>query len=167
MIANLYTRTFNNEPTLKEFINFYRSRIPDIRINIWDMDSTDNTVKIAREEKCNVKRYLDFYNTKDLWKNNCWKNMATDCVIIADINEFIDVTPNIFQNCSLVKTKGYDVVSVKELTQDNRNPKFDKFCIFDPHVIKDMHYDGPGCNPQGFLRVGEIYPILYHLTKLK
>ena len=167
MIANLYTRTFNNESTIESFIDFYRERVPNIIINIFDMDSKDKTVALAKEKKCNVKRSLDFYNEKDIWRNNCWKNIPTDCVIICSINEYIDITPNIFQNCSIVRTKGYDIVNIKELSLDNRNTNFDKYSIFDPHVIKDMHYEGNGCNPQGFIRVGEINPILYHLTKLK
>ena len=167
MIINLFTRTFNNELVIQDFIDFYKSRVENIRINIHDMKSTDKTVKIAKENGCNVRNYLDFFNSKDNWKNGCWKNIPTDTVVICDINEFIDLSPTIFYNCSIIKTKGYDITDLKTLSEDTRNTNFDKLCIFDPHVIKDMHYEGSGCNPQGFIRIGEKQPNLYHLIKLK
>ena len=167
MIINLFTRTYNNENIIKEFIEFYRERVPEIIINIYDESSSDKTVEIAKELKCQVRNFKDFFTTIDNWKNECWKYKPTDVVVICNINELIDLQPTIFKNCSIICTKGYDIVDINNLNTESRNPIFDKFCIFDPHVIKEMHYEGSGCNPQGFIRIGEIQPILYHLTKLK
>ena len=167
MQVNLFTTTYNNESLIKDFVEFYRERVPNIIINVYDINSTDKTVEIAKELKCNVRDYNHFYTCKNIWKNECWKYIPTDCVVICNINEFIDLQPNIFQNCSLVMCKGYDITNIKTLTTDKRNTDFDKICIFDPHVIKNINFDGASCNPQGFIRMGEKQPILYHLTKLK
>jgi len=165
MQVNLFVLTKNNELELEGFVNFYKSRVPEIIINIFDWDSEDKTVEKAKQLGCKVKIFWEYYNSIDIWKNECWKFIPTDCVVICEIDEFIDLQPNIFKNCSLVKTKGYDIESLDKLTEEKRNDQYDKFCIFDPHVIKNMHYEGNSCNPQGFIKVGEIQPILYHLIK--
>jgi len=167
MIINLFTRTHNNESLIKDFVDFYKSRVSNIRINIHDMASTDKTVELAKELGCNVRNYSDFFTTKDNWKNGCWKNIPSDTIVICDIDEFIDLTPVIFQNCSLVTTKGFDIEDLNNLTEEKRNTDYDKICIFDPHTIKDMHFERVNCNPQGFIRIGEVQPNLYHLTKFK
>lgn len=167
MRVDLFTTTYNNESVIEKFINFYKERNSEIKIHVWDEDSTDKTVELATQLGCNVRRYKDFFTTKDLWKNECWKHIPSDCIIVCNINEFIDIIPNIFRNCSIVGTKGYDIASLEELNTQQRNTNFDKYCIFDPRVIKDMHFEGTSCNPQGFARVGELQPNLYHLTKLK
>lgn len=167
MKVNLYTTTYNNGSILKEFIDFYKSRVPDISIYIYDMKSTDDTLEIAKKNNCIIKNFHDFFDSKDNWRNGCWKYLPCDCVVICNINELIDLSPNIFKNCSIVRTKGFDIININILNEEIRNDVYDKFCIFDPHVIKDMHYEGTGCNPQGFIRIGEFQPNLYHLTKLK
>lgn len=167
MRINLFVTTYNNENIISQFINFYKLRVPNIIINIFDQDSTDRTKEIAEKEGSLVKQYNNIYINKNDWKNNCWKNVPTDCVIICNINEFIDITLDLFNNCSLIQTKGYDISNLKEVNERNRNEQYDKYCIFDTAIIKEMNYDGSQCNPVGFIQVGEKKPNLYHLTKLK
>ncbi len=169
MTVHLFTTTYNNESTIKGFVEFYRGLVPEITIHIHDMSSTDKTIEIANELKCIVRNFGDFYTSKDNWKNDCWKNIPTDCVVICNINDYIELDPLLFNNCSIVQCKGYDVSDLSNLfpTEESRNPNFDKFCIFDPALIKDMNYEGHNCNPMGFVRVGEKKPNLFHLTRLK
>jgi len=164
MNISVFTTTCNDEAILPFFIEFYKKRIPDVRFYIWDINSTDQTKDIAIKNNCNIKNFNDLYLTKDQWKNECWKNTGCDCVILCDVNEFIDVDFKIFVNCSIVCTKGYDIDSIQNLNLEKRNHNKDKFCIFDPHVIKEMNYEGDNFYPKGFIRLGTKYPILYHLT---
>jgi len=167
MDVNLYTTTFNNEAVIQQFIDFYKQRIPNIRIYIHDMNSTDDTVQILKDNNCTVRNFSDFFTTKNDWKNGCWKILPCDCAIICNINEFIDIEPDVFGNCTLIRTDGYDITDLTNLTQKQRNINFDKYCIFDPRVIKNMNFEGGQCSPDGFVRIGEKNPKLYHLTKLK
>ena len=167
MYINLFTITNNNEKEISDFIDFYKERIPSINIHINDMNSKDKTIEIAKEKGCSVRNFSDFYRTIDDCKNDCWKYKPCDCVVVCMINELIDITPLIFQNATLIMSKGYDVSDIKNLTatEENRNPNYDKICIFDPQSIREMNFDGFSCNPLGFLRFGEKNPIMYNLKK--
>lgn len=169
MRIHLFTTTYNNEGTLKSFIEFYKNKVPNIIIHITDMRSTDKTIEIAKENECIVNNFYDFYKIKDDWKNQCWKNIPSDCIVICNINDYIELEPLLFNNCSIIQCRGYNVTDLNDLSpkEETRNPDFDKFCIFDPSSIKEMNYEGHNCNPLGFARVGEKNPNLFHLTKLK
>ncbi len=165
MRISLFTTTHNNESTIKDFVAFYRDRVPEISITIYDQNSYDKTIEIAKELNCTIKHFYDFYTSMDIFKNECWKYIPTECVVLCEIDEYIELSPDLFKNCSLVKTKGYDVESLTNLNEEKRNTDLDKFCIFDPAVIKYMNYEGNSCNPQGYIKVGEKQPNLYHLIK--
>lgn len=167
MRVSLFTTTYNNENLIKDFVKFYKDKVPTITIFIFDKKSTDKTKEIAEKEGCVVRDFYDFYISKDIWKNNCWKHTPCDCVVLCNINEFIDITLDCFNNCSIIQCEGYDIVDLNNLDRKKRNSDFDKFCMFDPGVIREINYDKDSCNPVGFVRIGEKKPILYHLTKLK
>jgi hypothetical protein len=164
MRINLYTTTNNNESTISEWIDFYKSKVPLINIFIWDMYSKDKTVEIAKEKECQIRQFSDFYLKIDDWKNDCWKSKPCDCVVIAMQNEYIELSPLLFKNATIIKSKGYDFTNIKELKEDpsKRNYDYDKICIFDPKAIKQMNFEGFNCNPLGFVRLSEKNPILYH-----
>lgn len=170
MRVNLYTTTYNNENLLDWFVSFYKQRVPNIIIRMYDLGSTDLTKSKAEELGCIVNNFKDFYQHKDQWRNECWKNIPGDAVVICNINEYVDITPDLFKNCTLIQAKGYDISSLDDLTiqENSRNYDYDKFCIFDKGTIKEMNYTGgTSCNPVGFVQIGEKRPILYHLTKIK
>lgn len=167
MRINLFTTTLNNEDTIKSFIDFYKERIPNIIITIWDKGSSDKTIEIVKEENCIIKNYNDFYNDYYIWKNNCWKYIPTDTIVLVEIDEYLDIPYEIFNNCTLIQSKGYDIKNLSdlELTDEKRNILYDKFCIFDAQTIREMNFSKDGCNPIGFVLIGEKKPILYHLLK--
>lgn len=165
MRINLHTITNNNESIIEKFIDFYKQKSSDIIIYIWDINSTDKTIELAKEKGCIVKNYNDYYSEIDSWKNNCWKNIPTELIIICEIDEFIDLNKDLFYNCSLISTIGYDIDSLDKINEEKRNYNLDKICIFDPTVIKEMHFEGSNCNPQGYIRVGEKKANLYKLCQ--
>lgn len=167
MQVNLYTTTFNNEATINQFVTFYKERVPDIIIRIHDLGSTDKTKDKAKELGCIVSDFKSFFTSKEEWRNNCWKHIPTDSVVLANIDEYIDITPDLFFNCSLIQSKGYDITDISnlEIKEENRNIQYDKFCIFDKSLIKEMNFENGVCNPIGFILIGEKKPIMYHLIK--
>lgn len=164
MRLHLFTLTLNNSSTIKEFVDFYKKRVPNIVIHITDMGSTDNTLDLIKED-CLISKFNDRYKNIDDWKNNCWKNIPMDAFIICNTDEFLDLDPLLFNNCTIVKSKGYNSSSTEELnaTDENRNPLYDKYCIFDAGAIKELNFDGPQCNPQGLIKLGEKEVNLFHI----
>jgi len=161
MRVSIFTKTENNEATLLSWISWYKERIPIATIYIFDKDSKDKTLEIAKEHNCQIKKF--WWQTTDEWKNNCWKNIPTDCVVLAKQNEFLDITPDLFINCSVIQSKAFKIQNLKELSKENRLPNLDQYHIFDTGSIKDMNYDGLRCNPVGVFKVGEKQVDLYKL----
>jgi glycosyltransferase involved in cell wall biosynthesis len=52
--VTIFTVTYNEELLLPFFIRHYRERFPNCNIVVYDNESTDNTVKIAKENNCGV-----------------------------------------------------------------------------------------------------------------
>ena len=65
-MVTIYTLTYNEEAMIEFFINHYRKRFPNCQINIFDNYSTDETIKIAKKNDCNVI----MYDTKNKIQDN-------------------------------------------------------------------------------------------------
>lgn len=167
MRINLFTAVKNNESELKNFVEWYKSKVPNINIFVYDCNSTDNSMKKAKELGTITYFMYDQYESKEDWKNECWKHKPCDCVIIVDIDEYLELTPNLFKNSTIIHTKAYRTDTLQNPVQspENRLYERDKYCIFDPLTIKEMNFEKDNCSPNGFIRVGEIEPIMWILTK--
>lgn len=168
MIVSIFTRTKNNEATLQSWISWYKQHCPIAGIYIYDEDSTDKTLEIAEENKCIIRQYKHRFIDIDDWKNNCWKHVPTDCVVLAEQDEYIDIHFNLFKNCSVVQAKGFNIEDLKHgfdgLDEfQKRNSDLDKYCIFDAGSIRDMNFEKDSCNPVGVFKVGETQANLYRL----
>src|SRR3989338_8384979 len=97
-MITVYTLAYNEELLIQFMIDHYRTRFPGCRIVVNDNMSTDNTVKIARANGCQVipydtnnqiqdRRYMEI-------KNNCWKDAKTDWVLICDMDELLEINAN-------------------------------------------------------------------------
>lgn len=176
MNITIYVITFNEEYVLPFFIKWYRDRFPNCKIVVYDNYSTDNTVKIALENNCEVIPYDTNNQLSDSKyleiKNNCWKNAETDWVLIADCDELLDIKlEDLNTNCTLFKAKGYNMCNVEEL--DNildikhgiEAKQYDKVLCFNREQIKEINYT-PGChscNPVGNIIYNSKKPKLLHM----
>lgn len=161
MRIHLFTTTLNNEEVIEGFISYYKSRVPGIVIHIYDMGSTDNTKNLLLD----VIIDKNIYTNLDDFKNRSWKGHPADCIIICDIHDYIELDPLMVNNCSVIKTKGYDIDSINDMQplDENRNPVYDKYCIFDTALIKEINFEGNQINPLGFFKIGEKQPNLFRL----
>lgn len=77
MKITIYTITYNEELILPYFIRHYRANFPNCRIIVFDNQSTDKTVEIAKAHGCEVITYETGGELSDMKyleiKNNCWK----------------------------------------------------------------------------------------------
>lgn len=158
---------------LPHFIKHYRKNFPDCRIVVYDNESTDLTAKIAEEAGCEVisyhtgnklsdSKYLDI-------KNNCWKGCG-DWVIIADCDEFVDVTDyyigrETVNGNTVLHVNGYNMVNLYDnmaigsIKNAVRATSYDKLYCFDARKITDINY-GPGAHsasPQGRVKYSEMH----------
>ena len=168
-MITIYTITYNEELLIQFMIDHYRERFQDCRIVIYDNISTDNTVKIALANRCEVipydtngqlqdSRYLEI-------KNNCWKDAKTDWVLVSDLDELVDINEAELKTeehngTSMIRCDFYDMVNMED-NLDIAGMKYGvkgdvpgKFFLFNKKCISEINY-GPGahvCNPIGTIR---------------
>lgn len=175
-MITIYTITYNEEFILPYFISWYRERFPDCRIVIYDNESTDNTVEIAKENNCEVITYYTNNQLSDSKyleiKNNCWKNAITDWVIVCDVDEFLEIDETMLNtDQTIYKAKGYNMCNVNNLVNVNNirhgieAAQYDKSILFNKKYITEINYT-PGChdcNPKGVVIYGKNNPKLLHM----
>jgi len=159
MKVEIFTITYNEEVILPYFIKWYRERFPDCKITVYDNESTDGTLEIAKNNNCEVISYNSGNTIRDdLYleiKNKCWKNSNADWVIIVDADEFLDVTEEKLKNAdfNIIKSFGYDMCgedgNVDLIDSGCPSHGYSKTCCFKPAEFIEIYYK-PGahsCNP--------------------
>jgi glycosyltransferase involved in cell wall biosynthesis len=169
MQITIYTVAYNEELMLPFFIKHYRTLFPGCHIVVYDNQSTDRTVEIAKESNCEVIQYDTDNKISDRKyleiKNNCWKDSKTDWNIVCDVDELGFLTKEQLEHesglgTSIIKFTTWDMVNMSEdptdvsidsLKYGERNPFYDKSIVFDKSKIFETNF-GPGCHevfPQG------------------
>ena len=105
MNIEVFTLTYNNEKMLRYFLRHYSTFCS--KITVFDNQSTDNTVDVAKEYGAEVIEY-DTNNTFDEATlvsicNSCWKESSADWVIIVAVDEFV-YHPEIIKTLEKVNT---------------------------------------------------------------
>jgi len=176
MNITIYTIAFQEEFILPFFIKWYRDRFPNCKIVIYDNESTDNTVKIALNNNCEVKSYNTNNQLSDSMyleiKNNCWKQSGTDWVLICDVDEFLDITSeDLNTNKTLFRSKGYNMCNVNnvsnilDIKHGVDSPQYDKTICFNSRYIKEINYAAGchSCSPIGDVLYSYKTPKLLHM----
>lgn len=159
----VYTITYNEEIMLPFFIKHYRKLFPNCEIVIYDNESTDNTVKIAKENNCIVLTYSTNNQLSDSTylkiKNNCWKDSNTKWNLICDCDELCEITLEDLKKedskgTTIIQFEGYDMVNrsndednidIENIKYGVRNYSYDKTTLFNKEKITDINY-APGCH---------------------
>lgn len=169
MIPTIYTIAYNEEVFLKFFIDHYRSRFPNCKIVVYDNMSTDNTVKIAKDNNCEVIQYNTNNQIQDSKyleiKNNCWKSATTDWVAVCDVDELVfinaeELSKEDSYGATIINFEGYNMVNLEEnfdfqnIKYGERSQGFDKRYLFNRRHLKEINYSS-GChyaNPVGAIK---------------
>lgn len=188
MRVHIFLLCYNEELIVAHTISHYRKYIPNCKITIYDNKSTDNSINIAKKLNCDVISF-DTNNKNDPLKkrdifNNCWKNINTDWIIVADMDEWLCITKqdlfNEYKNgISIISVKGYDMIGESKKTDlsDIDLHKINKYiintfeskniCFYKPKII-EMNYT-PGhhkCKPIGNIKFSKTIYILKHMSVL-
>jgi glycosyltransferase involved in cell wall biosynthesis len=178
-MITIYTIAYNESVFIKFMIDHYRSRFLNCKIVVYDNESSDDTVDIAKANGCEVisystnnqisdKKYLEI-------KNSCWKTAKTDWVLICDMDELLDITEADLKRedslgSTIIRAEAYNMVNLEDnldlpgITHGSRCAPYDKSYCFKKKLIKEINYD-PGCHtckPIGLVKNSEGLYKLYH-----
>ena len=174
MEINIILLCYNENVLLPNTINHYKKYLPSCKITIYDNESTDNSVEIAKQFGCNVVSWnsnniQNEYIQADI-KNNIWKDILSGWIIIADMDEWLCITEDELceeekNGTTIITTRGIDMIGeskILDLTDidlQNINKYVDnkmeskKICFLRDSII-DMNYDygAHNCNPIGDIK---------------
>jgi glycosyltransferase involved in cell wall biosynthesis len=118
-VVTIYLIAYNEEVLLPYTIAYYRRRIPDCKIVLYDNSSTDRTREIAYKHDCAIVRFSAHDRLGEQVyvsiKNHCWKHADTDWVIVADVDEWLDLDPEYLRStdATIIRTWYVDMVNLK------------------------------------------------------
>jgi glycosyltransferase involved in cell wall biosynthesis len=188
MEINVFLVCFNEAPLLPHTIKHYKQYLPSCKITIYDNESSDNSVQIAKDLGCTVVSWnSENINDEELLlslKNNSWKNCEKGWIIMADMDEFVCVTEDDLQReinsgVTILNIEGYDMVGdsetldlsdidLQEIKRYINNQFESKKLCFLREAITDMNY-GPGshsCDPKGTIVYSSKVYINKHMSCL-
>ncbi len=182
-MITIYTVTYNESVLLQFMIDHYRQRFPGCRIVVYDNISTDNTVKIALANGCEVIPYDTGGELQDSRyieiKNSCWKDAKTDWVLVCDLDELLDINEAQLKEetnlgTSMIVCEFYDMINMKDnldiagIKYGVKSPVPGKFLLFNKKFISEINY-GPGChecNPIGKIHYSKKTYKVYHYASI-
>ncbi len=181
-MITIYTLTYNEEVLMQYMIDHYRSRFSDCHIVVYDNNSTDKTVEICKNNKCEIRSYPANNQLDDglhmRIKNSCWKDASTDWVLTCDLDELLDINEDQLKaeeaaGSTIIKTEAWTMVnmldtfdkqSLDAITQGFRDPGYDKSLLFNKKHIKEINYNPGchGCNPVGHTIYSKTYQLRHY-----
>jgi len=164
MKIETFTFCYNEEKMLPYFLRHYSQYGS---VTVFDNQSTDNSVNIAKQFGANIIEFNsdDKYREDILinLKNNCWKESSADWVIVADVDEIVYhkrlelalerskgtvILPHMFEMFyNVFPTTSGQIYDEVKMGIELRSKMF----LFRPDKIKNINYE-PGCHfakPEG------------------
>lgn len=119
MDIHIFLLCYNESILLPHTIKHYKKYMPSCKITIYDNESTDNSVEIAKSLGCSIVSWnsddkIDDFKYMRI-KNNCWKDITKGWIIMADMDEFLCVTEDelleeMNSGTSVLQVDGKDMV---------------------------------------------------------
>lgn len=182
-MINIYCIAWNEEFLLPYFYAHYIKNFPKANFILYDNESTDNTVKIAKELGFQVITYKTENQLSDKMylqiKNNCWKNFGSDWVIVCDVDEWLEINEYSLDQESksgttLINSVGWNMcnknnlINLLEIKTGIRSNHYDKVLCFKASEIQEINYS-PGAHsilPKGRLQYSNKKYNLLHMKFL-
>lgn len=186
----IFILCYNEEKIINNTLKFYKTRFPDSIITIFDNNSTDNSINIAKSFNCNILTFdsndiQDDYIFRDL-KNNLFKKFVKgeSWVLIVDMDEWLDINKDILEKeelngTTILSVKGYDMIGesnyadlkdidINKINKCVENHLYDKNVCFLYPLISDINYyfGAHLCFPKGNVKFSETKYKLKHMKYL-
>jgi hypothetical protein len=188
MNINIFLLCYNESLMLPKTVNFYKTRFPKCTITIYDNMSSDNSVEIAKNLGCIVHNFNTNNINNVLIKrniaNSCWQSVRKGWIIMADMDEWLDITyqdlvNEIRQGTTILTVQGYNMVgesnsiNLDDIDLNNikkyvvHNPESKNLCFLRPHIC-NMNYSVGShvCNPLGIVKYSNKIYINKHMAFL-
>lgn len=181
-LLHVFTTSYQEVKTIMELITFYRERIPNCLITVYDNMSDDNTEQICKENNVEFIQFdtngkMDEKTLIEL-RNNNWKNSEANYIIVCDSDELVDITEKeLLDNLenpswTVSKCKGVELFGNDKFFKDAYygvySEGYSKKVLFLKDAIESMNFEAGShkANPTPNLGFGVIYnenpPKLYH-----
>ena len=188
MIINIFIICYNERILLPFTVNYYKNIFPNCIITIYDNESSDDSVEIAKSLGCNVISWSSDNENNAFMKrdisNNCWKTVKDGWVIVIDMDEWFYISEdNLIKEqengTTVLSTQGIQMIGESksktlddiDLNKIDRGLLFNSeskcVCFFKPK-IKEMNYTAGchRCNPIGCVKLSKKLYILKHFSYL-
>lgn len=166
-LLHVYTTTWNNPEVITNFVTWYRSRVPDCLITVYDNMSTDLTPEICKDLGCevisfNTNGYMDeqtLMNIRELG----WLNPAhnSKVVLTCDDDELLDITPELLEDdswnvihCTGWELFGEDGDTLKDFTQGLSSTGYSKKLVWKRNEIQRMNFGAGSHNANPVAKKG-------------
>ena len=117
--VRIFLLCYNEAVLLPHTIAWYRARLPGARIVVYDNESTDDSAALAASLGCEVRTYrtggrMDLTTLRTL-RNSCWFEVEAGWVIMADMDEWVDVTEADLRSeevtgSTVLRVRGFEIV---------------------------------------------------------
>ena len=159
-LLEVFVCTWNEEKILPDFIKWYRTRVPDCLITVWDNKSDDQTPRIALDNECKLISfdtggYMDEQTLVNI-RNNCWKQSEAKWCLVVDADELVDVSVLCLENWieDIIQCTGYEMFGVEgdtieKLLYGCESAGYCKPVLFKKDSFKEINFS-PGshtCSP--------------------
>ena len=169
---NVFLFCYNESALLPHTVKHYKKYLPSCKIIVYDNESSDNSVEIARSLGCYIVSWgSNNTHNEDILinlRNTVWKTIENGWIIIADMDEYVCVTETelaeeMKKGTNVLQIEGKNMIGesetidlsdidLQEITKYVDNNMESKNLCFLREKIIEMCY-GPGshaCNPTGF-----------------
>lgn len=197
MVVHLHTICYNERDLMEIAIKYWASSVSHVFVYLMS-SSNDGSKEFLSEfgkfiSVIPIKDENEFNDARNIYiKNNCWKASRgkADFVIVTDFDEFIYakdiikeleymkennmtiVAPEIYHLTSkenIIDKLNYNIFLHEQVREGYYDPKFGKYCLFDPNAIEEINYL-PGahqCQPVGKIKYYDRNKIfLFHAKYL-
>ena len=185
---HIFLLCFNERTILPHTVAHYKRKFPSCHITIYDNESSDDSVSIATQLGCHVVSWTSYQINDESLKikirNQCWKHIKTGWIIVADMDEWIDIDE---EELKKEEEKGTTILSIEGLemmgeshTLDFSDIQLDQITRYVPFsdesknlcflrsAIDTMNF-GSGshtCNPKGMVQFSQKIYQLRHMCNL-
>jgi len=186
--VSIFLLCYNESVLLPHTVNHYKRYLPNCHITIYDNESTDNSVELAKSLGCSVvswsSKNINNVHLKQNIVNNAWKEVESGWIIVADMDEWLCVTETDLEEeeqegTTLLQVKGLQMVGTSEsITLEDIDlhsiQKYQEYTMeskslcFLRDSIYTMKYE-PGahhCKPEGILQYSQKVYLNKHMAYL-